>query len=381
MAFLAIESENQQLSDLLELVCEQLQLTDTQHTDAETSYHGIGKWLSADDGPLAIFNPEIFPQGSKALLTTVKPRKREEFDIDLVCVLDRNRHLVSPVTVFNDVADRIRSHDTYRSMMTTDARCIVLTYERQYRLEIVPAVPSVEDGRTALVIPDREQREWVKTDPKGYVRWFAAQAMPLSERRALAASVEPLPPNVSSGEKTVLQRTVQLFKRRRDIHFDGAEEATRSIVLTTINAEVYGREENLLDAITNNLDRISRMADGQQAIPRVPCPTNPLENLAQDWQTNPRTYLKFRMFIGEFKEKMERLKSERSMPRIADLLEDMFDPSGSGVVNNAVRAYTDRYASARASGGIRMTRATSALTTAAPAAASFAIPRNSFYGD
>ncbi|HEV7300646.1 MAG TPA: hypothetical protein VGN72_14875 [Tepidisphaeraceae bacterium] len=298
----------------------------------------------------------------------------------MICVLQRDKYLISPVTLFHNVLDRMQAHETYRGMMSVDARCIILTYERQYRLEIVPAVPSFEDGPTGLVIPDRERREWVKTDPKRYINWFAAQALPMVEQRAMA-SVQPLPPNVSSFEKTMLQRVVQLFKRRRDVHFDGCENTPRSIVLTTINADFYGQENNLLDAIMNNLDRIEQKARNESGIRSVPCPTNPAENLAADWQANYKLYLDFLAFVGEFKAKMIQLQRERSMTKIAALLNDLFDPTGSGIVNNAVKTYTDRYATARSSGDIRMTRATSALTTATPAAASIAIPSNSFYGD
>ena len=176
MAQLLISNTSQQLNSLLELVCEQLQLTDTQHDDASISYGGIGDWLSSEDSPLAVYRPEIFAQGSKALLTTVKPRRREEFDIDIICLLHRDHRLASPVNVYNDVLNRISAHATYRSMLKPEPRCITLTYEKQYRLEIVPAIPSRQHGETALLIPDRARQEWVRSDPKGYIRWFAGKS-------------------------------------------------------------------------------------------------------------------------------------------------------------------------------------------------------------
>ena len=205
----------------------------------------------------------------------------------------------------------------------------------------------------------------------------------MSERRALAASVEPLPANVSSMDKTPLHRAVQLFKRRRDVHFDGSVFAPRSIVLTTIDAEMYQYEMTLLEAVNGILGRLGQQTRHDSIPPRVPCPTDPTENLAEAWRTDPRLYLKFVEYIYAFQEGMNRLAAERSMDRIAVILHELFDPTDSGVVNRAVKAYTDRYAKAREAGEIRMTRTTSSLTTAsaATAAATFAIPKNSFYGD
>jgi hypothetical protein len=377
MSMLVLDSANKQLSDLLELVCIQLQLTDTQYHAATTSYEAVGEWLSQWDSPLAIYRPEVFAQGSMSLGTTVKPRQREEFDVDLVCVLRRQRRFVNPVTVYNDVLNRIKSHETYREMVEAQERCIVLKYAGQYQLDIIPACPAPEDGETALVIPDREQREWVQTNPKGYNGWFASKAVG-DRRERVKMSVEPLPPNLESGSKATLQRAVQLFKRRRDIHFNGADDATRSIVLTTIDAEMYQGEESLFDAVTSILSRIESRARSDLSIPLVPNPTNPFENLAADWQTKPARYLKFVEYAAVFQDGMRRLQREQSMEKIAAILNELFDPTGTGVVNQAIKNYTDRYAAARDRGDIRMGKTTSALTTSA---AAFAIPKSNFFGD
>src|SRR5271167_4992069 len=71
----------------LERLCIILQLTSTQYKDAESKYQAVGKWLSAPGSPLFICAPEIYPQGSMLLGTTIRPWRGEEFDLDLVCQL------------------------------------------------------------------------------------------------------------------------------------------------------------------------------------------------------------------------------------------------------------------------------------------------------
>ena len=65
-----------------------LQITPTQYERAKRAYESVGDWLENPSSPLAAYRPEIYPQGSMALRTTVRPLHNEEFDLDLVCELE-----------------------------------------------------------------------------------------------------------------------------------------------------------------------------------------------------------------------------------------------------------------------------------------------------
>jgi len=78
------ESFNLQLDDLLDRIGKKLQISPTQHQLAEERYKSIGRWLEADGSLLAPFNPVIYSQGSLRIGTTVRPRGRQEYDLDLV---------------------------------------------------------------------------------------------------------------------------------------------------------------------------------------------------------------------------------------------------------------------------------------------------------
>ncbi len=112
----------------------------------------------------------------------------------------------------------------------------------------------------------------------------------------------------------------------------------------------------------------------------VPNPTNPDENFARHWQEKPSLYRTFLEFCGEFQVKLQRLTYETNLYRRGELLKELFDPTGSGVVDRAVKAYTERFQGARQDKTIRMKTGTaSALTTAAVPSA--AIGGTSFFGD
>ena len=82
--------------------------------------------------------PEVSYQGSALLGTVVRPWAREEFDIDLLCILSTNRlQYPEPMAIYNLVADRLAERAVYRKIMKRKERCIELNYAGQFHLDIV----------------------------------------------------------------------------------------------------------------------------------------------------------------------------------------------------------------------------------------------------
>ena len=79
-------AQKRQLVGFLELICQELDLTESQFEDAKEKYEAVGKWLDSGDS-IKYYGPRIIPQGSISLGTAVRPIGRNEFDIDLVCKL------------------------------------------------------------------------------------------------------------------------------------------------------------------------------------------------------------------------------------------------------------------------------------------------------
>lgn len=79
MAAPYIPQPNADLDFLLAQVAKALQLTRDQYALAAEHYGAVADWLGGTGSVLAPFRPWIYPQGSMALETTVRPRMREEY--------------------------------------------------------------------------------------------------------------------------------------------------------------------------------------------------------------------------------------------------------------------------------------------------------------
>jgi hypothetical protein len=380
MRSLLLESANEIVDQLLERLCLQLAITDTQHTRATSAYETIGAWIAAEDSPLATYKPVVSPQGSIPLGTTVRPRASEEFDADGVCLLNASQFILTPQQAYDLVLARIKENKTYADKINPQDRCIRVDYEGQLHLDVIPAVPASDPNYpTRILIPTHDRRNWQSTNPKGYQHWFrarqairTAKTLTLMEKRA---EVEPMPENPDPEAKTPLQRIAQLFKRRRDVYFDGDKSSPKSILLTTIAGINYAGQQLATDGTLHILQELLHHAQGTNEVPKVWNPSNPGENLARHWQEDGRNYLAFRTFAKDFLDRMQHLLLQRGTAQIATALQELFDPTDSGIVKNAVAKFTEDIQQERQTGNIKL--GTTGLTTAV---ASKAIPATKFYG-
>ena len=236
------------LAGLLEMACQELELPEGQREIAERAYNSVGTWLS--DCPTLGPVSAIFPQGSIALGTTVKPLDHEEFDVDLVFHLTTANEGLQQAAVKNAVGSRFTESKVYRAMLEEYKRCWRLNYaeETKLHLDITPAVKNSKCANGGLCVTDHELKKWYPTNPKGYIVWFdgKSKAQPRFPRlllenreiRAKQADVQPLPDQVPI--KGLLRRCVQLIKRHRGIRFEKKpEKAPISEILTTLAANAY----------------------------------------------------------------------------------------------------------------------------------------------
>jgi hypothetical protein len=232
------------LDDVLVRLCNILQLSSTQFSLAESHYHSICDWLGQEESELNQFDPDLYPQGSVALGTTVKPQTGDEYDVDLVCELNVDyRSVPQPVLLLDLIEKRMRQSERFRDRLERKRRCLRVNYEHDFHLDILPACPDPGAGTTCLVVPDREDVRWRASNPKGFVGWFkqkSALRPSVSFAQKAMDSAAPLPQPQSAEQKNTLQLSVQLFKRWRDRHYaDTPDLAPVSIVLTTLMGDHY----------------------------------------------------------------------------------------------------------------------------------------------
>jgi Second Messenger Oligonucleotide or Dinucleotide Synthetase domain len=362
----------------LERVCLQLQLTNTQYRNAEIKYHAVGDWLSARDSELAPFAPEIFPQGSMLLGTTLRPWRGIEYDLDLVCQLHScaEQH---PLTIYNWTYRRMASNETYLQMLEKLKRCFRLNYAGEFHLDILPACPN--GTRSGIIIPDRRLQCWIHTNPRGFAEWFFERCRLRDElaERMFAKAIEPLPSPVPSEYKYPLQRVVQLMKRHRDEFFDGGCDIARSVIITTLAGYFYEGQRSLSLALEVILDRIYHSMEAAQGIPRVENPIHPDENFADTW--DEAKFEQFKRYIGHFRAQMKHLlypnveEQRQGLEKTVDRLGSLF---GASEVKEAIRLEAAEINIYRETKRLSVT-AVGAVSTS-PATPGTVVQRNHFFG-
>lgn len=360
---------------LLRRICAELRLSDALHDLAEQRYLAVAAWLTAAGSPLAAAKPHIYAQGSLRIRTTVRPRGRNEFDLDLVLELQLLlAENADPMKVLDAVERRMRENAMYRPMVERKNRCIRLNYADEFHLDILPGVPNPAGPAGAIWVPDCGARAWKDSNPKGFAVWFESSCITEEQRQRVLAGLEPLPPSTSAAETPPLTRVVQLMKRSRDVMYEKVPElAPISIVLTTLCAKHYAghlSEEvafsNIVQQIVNALPTVGRLV--------VPNPTNEREDLSERWN-DPKVYDAFVKGMKALQAQWSRLMALQGLENIIPALEELF---GEDVVQRALRNEVDRVEGERARRTVGVGAAGVLITSPTPHRP---VPRNTFYGD
>ena len=331
------------VDELFDELCKHLQITRTQFDKAVASYEAVGNWLNAPGSLLATYHPQIYPQGSMALLTTVRPLAGEEFDVDLVCQV--LFWFGTSKELYDAVGRRLREHDVYRNMLVPKNRCWTLDYAGDFHMDVLPAKPDGRRGGTAIRVPDRELNDWCGSNPLGYVAWFNQRVALRRMQEAIAKNVTPLPEPDPFDSPETLRKTVQLMKRHRDIRFaDDPDHAPRSIVLTTLAAKYYSGQSSAAEALIWILSEISAEIQRTPGVMKVLNPANPEENFAEKWQDDPEAYRKFARYVVEFASDLRSLLTKPIAGGLAVDLERLF---GKRAATHVLNKYAENLERAR----------------------------------
>ena len=273
------------INDLLQNIGEVLDITQAQHELVEQRYTAVANQLSQEGSRLSVYKPEIFPQGSFLLGTMIRPiMEDDELDVDLVCRLTGKRYDWAQIHLKDEVKEQlIYNNENYRRMLDKEGnRCWTLIYaDEKFHLDILPALVGNDNHinlsersfsnldktdleNISLRITDRRETNyptetnpnfWLKSNPFGYAAWFKERSNVNTLKTVLLSeSVNPLPGYKK--DKATLVRVVQILKRHRDIMFGGDEHKPISIIITTLAAEAYLKETNVIDALINILSRM-----------------------------------------------------------------------------------------------------------------------------
>ncbi len=134
--------------------------------------------------------------------------------------------------------------------------------------------------------------------------------------------------------KTPLQRCIQLLKRHRDIQFaEELEIKPASIIITTLAANAYNNEADLLKALVSITDKMPNYIINRNGVSWVSNPTDPRENFADRWQEDPQKLPAFKNWHQQFKTEIGDLLNCEDLDEAKEKLILMF---GENVSENVI---------------------------------------------
>ncbi|MCS5421998.1 MULTISPECIES: nucleotidyltransferase domain-containing protein [Psychrilyobacter] len=311
-----------------------LDITPTMYKNAIEKYKALAEFFKQNG-----IDCDIYPQGSFALGTVVKPYKEGKdtaYDLDFICLIKKNKNSTDPKEIKNLIGDLLKGHKIYSDMLIEWDKCWTLNYADingvGFNIDIIPAAEdeelifSYDVTKQSIAITNKNSGTiytWIRSNPKGYIEWFNYINKPFldwnrdNQRQAFMESykgvyntVEEIPDLLL---KTPLQKVIQIFKRHRDIYFHKIKKSNKktiSAIITTICAEIaktapFNLEVNdLLEFIVKEfkiyserqiLDESSfdqrykeriviKKSGGNWSIIN---PVNPEDNLADQWNSDP----------------------------------------------------------------------------------------------
>lgn len=347
----------QQVNKALENLADNIDISETRYKEAEAHYMAIGQWLCEEDSPLALYNPEIYTQGSFRLGTVVKPiTDKDEYDIDLVCQLEISKEEVTQKELKQLVGDRLKANKTYKQMLDKKEgrRCWTIQYAdgAQFHTDILPTI--TEDpifigslksagipetwAKHAICLTDKTfwnydlyDDDWPRSNPKGYAEWFKERMKVQYDARRkmiaarIRAGIEDVPEYLI---KTPLQRAIQLLKRHRDITFvDDPDDRPISIIITTLAALAYDNQADLYEALTSIVKEMPAYIKRVHGVVQILNPVNPNENFADRWQENPGKEMKFMAWISKLQSDMDVVLEAKDIYKVSERMKGAFGAS------------------------------------------------------
>lgn len=377
---------------ILDDICRELELSEAQLEAAKTSYEAVAEWVSSSNNPL-LRDLRLYVHGSAGLGTTVRPLGREDFDVDLICLVLGFSANGSPAELKRIIGDRLREHARYAAMLEEKKRCWRLNYAREFHLDVSPTIVNVRCTNGGELVPDKKLRDWKPTNPSGYKTLFEfrAKLLPRLRQRRDAiikdhSEVEPFPVKVTG--QGILRRTVQLLKRHRDIYFqDTTEEvAPISIIITTLAAQAYEycvsnfTFDTDLDVLVDTIRMMPHFIETRVMNGRahywVANETTDGENFADRWNTEPARVQAFYGWHATALSDFEKIASLEGLDRITTNLQRSL---GDSVVRRVMDKRTEIISAARGASKLYIAPSVG-LSLSNPANAS-PVPRNTHFGD
>ena len=369
------------ISSLLEATVDTLDLTPDQFERAVALYEDLGEWLVE----YGIGDPDVYPQGSFRLGTVLRPNRESGFDIDLVFLRPIAKTSVTQAELRAQAKELLDAYIAERGDLNGSpeleekGRCWTLVYpDDEFHMDVVPVIPDDDGAPEAVLLSDRDLREWQHSNPIGYADWFwnvMGDTVAVARARlgkALAREVEDVPRWLV---RTPLQRAVQLLKLHRDEFFaDNPGEKPPSILITTLAGRAYGGDVDVYETyrkVAAGLASAIEIRDGEWWVPN---PAHEEENFADKWNTHDGRKAHFDAWVSQLLADVESWDRPNGIDAFADVVGRSL---GEGPVRAAAATVAQRFAAAAAASTLSVTESGRVGTGSAIRP----VRRHDFYGE
>ncbi len=372
-------NKNELLSNLLIGAVEILDMPDDLLQSARLKYQEVGQWLGEPESELFTNTPKVYPQGSMRLGTMISPfTDKDEYDVDLVCLLDFKKENISQKELKKCVGQRLRQHPEYRKVLGEGRRCWTLDFKGQFHMDILPSISDQEGLPHSILITDKELVRWQHSNPKGYATWFQIQMKTDFDQekqrlaRVMSLSVEEVP---NWKIKTPLQRSIQLLKRHRDVYFQAdQEDKPISIIISTLAAKAYENKSNLSETLVHIVDHMHQYLEVKNGVYWVENPVNKKENFADKWQVHPKRQKKFFIWIQKIQSDIKNALDTQGIDEVTKFLSGSF---GKSTMINSAKNLGIAVREERKKGNLFISSGFGSLSSSG----NIAVKKHQFYGD
>ncbi len=380
----------EQLNELYERIVKTIDISNEMFDIAEEEYTTLGIWI---DQATPLYKIHIYSQGSFALGTVIKPiDDSEDYDLDLVCEFEQQYGLSAKALKFDVVKPLLERYKKTKGDIENKRRCWHVEYEDipNFHMDIIPAINRSRYIDITNHDEDSDTYDYIGSNPLGYIEWFkskkAKRRKILLENYCLEhSSILKCSADIDEIKeyhlKTPLQKTIQLLKRHRDIMFKDDTEHLKpiSIIITTIAAELYQNEDNIVDTLTNILGNaesyIRKNMNGLEYHIDNPTYTGTeKENFADKWNEHPE---RAEAFFRWLKKAKEDLINNRIYSMFRTQLAENFEQALGKVTTH--RVFTD-IAKDERTAIENQTKKIVTSTGAISSTGSISIPRSHHYG-
>lgn len=372
------------INEMLDRVIRKIDIGEEMFQAANKEYTDMGKWLDAQSEQYTV---TIYPQGSFALGTVIKPiSDKDDYDLDLVCEFEQQYGLTARQLKWDVVRPWLVNYRKLTGEIENKKRCWHVEYEElpSFHMDIIPAYKNY----VGICITDHDEESdvytYIGSNPQGYADWFFSRSEEqwrlLYEQYRKQNGIMQASADVEKLDrfkvKTTLQKAVQLLKRHRDVMFkNNPKQKPVSIIVTTLAAQLFNGEDNVLDTVNHILANAEEYIKGNKVNGDylIKNPSYPTENFADKWNEHPE---RAEAFFRWLHQAQADFSSERfiAMDRIGmgTAIKQMFGESiGKTII--AEMAEADR--SAIKAGTMKVATATGAITKKG----TMAIPPNRHY--